>query len=49
MLNDPGGGSFRFDAGAVFLDFAHPGGPIYWQRVHDTPPNPTDDTASEPA
>jgi predicted RNA-binding Zn ribbon-like protein len=26
VLNDPKGGSFRFDAGAVCLDFAHTGG-----------------------
>jgi predicted RNA-binding Zn ribbon-like protein len=26
VLNDPRGGSFRFDAGAVCLDFAHTGG-----------------------
>src|SRR3954468_2608269 len=26
MLHDPKGGSFRFDAGAVCLDFAHTGG-----------------------
>ena len=26
MLHDPRGGSFRFDAGAVCLDFAHTGG-----------------------
>ncbi|TMR24849.1 zf-CGNR multi-domain protein [Nonomuraea zeae] len=26
MLNDPKGGSFRFDAGALCLDFAHTGG-----------------------
>src|SRR5262249_61438479 len=26
VLNDPKGGSFRFDAGAICLDFAHTGG-----------------------
>src|SRR5947208_12650972 len=26
VLHDPKGGSFRFDAGAVCLDFAHTGG-----------------------
>src|SRR4051794_21884108 len=26
VLHDPKGGSFRFDAGAVCLDFAHSGG-----------------------
>ncbi|MCC3764529.1 CGNR zinc finger domain-containing protein [Glycomyces sp. TRM65418] len=38
MLNDPRGGSFRFDAGAVCLDFAHTGGEgryAVFETLHD--------------
>ncbi|MEU0487611.1 CGNR zinc finger domain-containing protein [Nocardiopsis sp. NPDC006139] len=38
VLNDPKGGSFRFDAGALCLDFAHTGGEgryAVFETLHD--------------
>ncbi|HEY8340927.1 MAG TPA: ABATE domain-containing protein, partial [Egibacteraceae bacterium] len=38
LLHDPRGGSFRFDAGAACLDFAHSGGEgVYavFERLHE--------------
>ena len=49
VLNDPKGGSFRFDAGAICLDFAHTGGEgpyAVFETLHE--PSDLSDWLAEP-